>query len=51
MHTCFVQKCQPFAISAGLFLFNSHATASDPKTTPKTATEATQTSIKQGVKS
>jgi len=49
--TCFVQKCQSFDTGPGVFFFINHHTAIDPRIIPKAATLATQTSIKQGVKS
>jgi len=49
--TCFVQKCQSLDIAAGFLLFNRNHTAPEPTIMPNAATVATQTSIKQGVKS
>lgn len=49
--TCLVQKCHPLPTSAGFFVRSSQTTAARPNTMPKAATEATQTSMKHGVKS
>lgn len=49
--TCLVQKCQSLETGFGFLHLINHPMANDPAMIPNAATEATQTSIKQGVKS